>query len=222
MAGEREAWERVWAPCLPPAPARVLDAGTGSGHVARLLADLGYDVVGIDLAPGMLAEARRASHGAERAPVFELADASDPPFAEGSFDAITARYVLWTLPHPELVLGRWRRLLRPGGTLTVVDGTWFPGGNVSEDGDGTVTERSAHFARAYDASDSALPLLGATHIDEFAAAISAARFSEVRTEELPEVVELDRRHGVPPGHEVQMKYRISARKPGGVAHSEAR
>lgn len=42
-------------------PARVLDAGCGTGRVAVRLAELGYDVAGTDLDATMLAEARRAA-----------------------------------------------------------------------------------------------------------------------------------------------------------------
>lgn len=42
-------------------PARVLDAGCGTGRVAIRLAELGYDCVGVDVDPSMLAHARRAA-----------------------------------------------------------------------------------------------------------------------------------------------------------------
>jgi SAM-dependent methyltransferase len=48
---------------LVPVGARVLDAGCGTGRVAVRLAELGYDCVGVDLDPAMLAEARRAAPG---------------------------------------------------------------------------------------------------------------------------------------------------------------
>ena len=43
-------------------------------------------------------------------------------------DAVTARYVLWTMREPDAALRAWRELLRPGGTLVIVDGLWFPDG----------------------------------------------------------------------------------------------
>ncbi|MFT2817342.1 hypothetical protein [Leifsonia sp. A12D58] len=38
---------------------------------------------------------------------------------------ITARYVLWTLRSPSDALVDWRRQLRPGGILAVIDSTWY-------------------------------------------------------------------------------------------------
>lgn len=51
--------------CLPRPPARVLDLGCGSGWTSVMLARRGYEVVGQDIAPDMvaLAEANRAAAG---------------------------------------------------------------------------------------------------------------------------------------------------------------
>jgi ubiquinone/menaquinone biosynthesis C-methylase UbiE len=51
---QRRAWLGALAPLLPPAPADVLDVGTGTGFLAFLLSDLGHRVTGIDLSDGML------------------------------------------------------------------------------------------------------------------------------------------------------------------------
>ena len=74
---------------VEPAPARVLDLGTGTGGGARLSAARWPDaeIVGVDLSSGMIAEARtRATSERER---YEVGDASALPFAEGSFDLVT-------------------------------------------------------------------------------------------------------------------------------------
>ncbi len=51
--------EASYAASLVPPPARVLDAGCGTGRVAARLAELGYDCTGVDVDPSMLAVARR-------------------------------------------------------------------------------------------------------------------------------------------------------------------
>ena len=48
---------------LVPAPARVLDAGCGTGRVAIRLAELGYNVTGVDVDATMLDQARQAAPG---------------------------------------------------------------------------------------------------------------------------------------------------------------
>ena len=58
-AGTDVHGEASLAADLVPAPARVLDAGCGTGRVAIRLAELGYPVVGVDVDEAMLAVARR-------------------------------------------------------------------------------------------------------------------------------------------------------------------
>jgi ubiquinone/menaquinone biosynthesis C-methylase UbiE len=76
---------------LPDAPRRVLDLGTGAGQAAFLVAERfpESDVVGADLAPKMLAQARSSLpphlDGRVR---FELADASALPFEDGAFELV--------------------------------------------------------------------------------------------------------------------------------------
>jgi ubiquinone/menaquinone biosynthesis C-methylase UbiE len=68
------------------APTRALDVGTGTGAVARLIAERwpSAEVTGVDVSPGMIAEARRL--GQER---YDVGDASALPYEDGSFDLVT-------------------------------------------------------------------------------------------------------------------------------------
>jgi SAM-dependent methyltransferase len=65
--------EASYAASLVPPPARVLDAGCGTGRVAARLAELGYDCAGVDVDPSMLAVARREHPGL----AWVLADLAD-------------------------------------------------------------------------------------------------------------------------------------------------
>jgi ubiquinone/menaquinone biosynthesis C-methylase UbiE len=75
-------------------------------------------VVGLDLVPELLAEGRK------RAPAnVELVegDATALPFERASFDLVTTARTLHHVARPELVIAEAVRVLRPGGTLLVVD-----------------------------------------------------------------------------------------------------
>ncbi len=73
---------------LPPPPARLLDLGCGTGWTSVFFARSGYDVLGVDLAPDMIALARqqRNREGLSRLD-FVACDYEDLPF-EGGFDAV--------------------------------------------------------------------------------------------------------------------------------------
>lgn len=200
---DRVAWSDAFAAALPPGPVDVLDLGTGSGYVAMLLAELGHRVTATDLAHGMLERAREHAARVGNPPRFLPGDAVAPHFAAESFDAITNRFLMWTLREPKEALANWKRLLRPGGVLAVVDSTWFP--------DGCGVDVTSDFARWYDDEVRAgLPLAEARSIESTREIVEAAGFGDVTLTPLTSVFELDRSHGVAPGHEVQMKYLIRA------------
>jgi SAM-dependent methyltransferase len=212
---ERETWSRVWAAALPAGAQSVLDAGTGSGNVALLLAGEGHDVTGIDLATGMLERARAKCAAHPHPPRFEIGDAVAPPFAPRSFDAIVSRYLLWTLRDASAALANWFELLRPGGVLIAVDAPWFAGDGAEDDGGDLshATQRQRHFAAAYDEDAFARLPFGRAGAQRILTDWEAAGFTDVRVDPLPEVLELDRTHGVAPGHTPQLQYRFSAQKP---------
>lgn len=212
LPGEREAWSRAFGDTLPPGTREVLDLGTGSGNVALLLAADGYDVTGIDLSSGMLAQARAKVESHPHPPTFLAADAADPPFPRCSMDAIVSRYLLWTLRDAPTALRRWHELLRPGGVLVAVDGQWF-----EPEGDGggaSATARQEHFAEAYDEAAVDHLDFARAGVERICAVWEEAGFVEVRADPLPELLELDRAHGVAPGHSPQLLHRFSARRAG--------
>lgn len=118
---ERAAWSATLRRLLPDPPARVLDAGAGTGFLSLLLAAQGYQVTAMDLSAGMLdrLRAKAARQGLDVEIV--RADAASPP--DGPFDAVVERHLLWTLPDPAAALAAWRRAV-PTGRLVLVEGTW--------------------------------------------------------------------------------------------------
>ena len=122
---ERAAWDRVLR--LMDGGRRgldVLDVGTGTGFLALELAARGHRVTGIDLAPAMLDRARQNAAARSLSVAFRPGDAERPSFPAAALDLVVSRHVLWSLSNPGAAVGAWRRLLRPGGRLAVVDGVW--------------------------------------------------------------------------------------------------
>jgi SAM-dependent methyltransferase len=95
------------------APGRALDVGTGTGTAAFIIAERWpeAEVVGVDLAAGMLAEARRKTSPELAARVrFEQADAERLPFADASFDLVTLSNMI-------PFFDELARVLAPGGAI---------------------------------------------------------------------------------------------------------
>ena len=94
---------------------RVADLGCGAGRDVEWLAEHGYDVVGVDLSAGMLAEGRR------RLPEATLvgADLRALPLTTSSVDGVWSCSCLVHLDRAscELALAEMARVLRPGGVL---------------------------------------------------------------------------------------------------------
>ena len=102
----------------------ILDAGTGTGYFAILLARAGHRVTGIDLTAAMLAEAEATAAREGVSIHFAWMDAQAPELPDGSFDAVVTRNLTWTLPDPEAAYRAWFRLLRPGGVLLNFDAAY--------------------------------------------------------------------------------------------------
>lgn len=126
----RAAWGDLLVGLLPAPPARVADLGCGTGTLSVLLAEQGFDVVGVDFSSEMLALAV-AKSGSRRGLELVRGDAAAPPLAAATCDVVLCRHVLWALPDPQAVLDRWVRLLRPGGRLVLVEGFWSTGAGLT-------------------------------------------------------------------------------------------
>jgi len=109
-----------------PAGSRVLEAGSGVGaQTVHLLAHSPHAVLTcVDREPSSLRAARAAVAALPAAPPvdFVKADLCHLPFAAASFDHAFVCFVLEHLAQPEVTLRALLRVLRPGGTLTVIEG----------------------------------------------------------------------------------------------------
>ena len=205
---ERPIWEKVWSNALPTVSeeaVRVLDLGCGSGYVTHLLSDCGYEAIGVDGSEEMINQAKQENilrRSAGRATAdFRVGDAHDPAFQEGSFDAITSRYVLWTLLDPQAAINRWVSLLKPGGVIACVDAAWYPKGIDagtevdSVDGPSAFVETyTPEFLRN-------LPMSTTSNGHNFAELFHHAGLKEVTLTPIEGLDELDQRFGLSPGHE---------------------
>jgi SAM-dependent methyltransferase len=103
----------------------VLEAGCAVGAQTIPLATRspGARFLSLDLAPGSVALARRAVADAGITNVgFSVADIYELPLQAQSFDHIFVCFVLEHLARPAEALARLRSLLKPGGTITVIEG----------------------------------------------------------------------------------------------------
>lgn len=104
-SGSREGPLQEWLRAVVGAlPGRVLELGAGLGACDRV------DVVALDHNLGLLRH-----HPGQRV----CADAADPPFLPGAFDAVVLPNLLDSCAEPGLVLAQADALLRPGGRLVV-------------------------------------------------------------------------------------------------------
>jgi len=97
---------------------RAVDVGTGAGTLALALAPLVREVVGVDLVPELLEEARR---DAPANVMFVEGDAAKLPFDDFSFDLSCSRRTLHHVSRPELAVAELTRVTRPGGRIFVDD-----------------------------------------------------------------------------------------------------
>jgi ubiquinone/menaquinone biosynthesis C-methylase UbiE len=152
--------------------ARVLDAGCGAGRelrrVARMVPD--GEVVGIDLAAGMVLAAHRAarSHGLDHCAFFQSDVGELPSLFDGQFDMVYNCLAHHHYPDPPAAARAIIRCLRPGGLYCVIDPgpAWF-------------NAMSAGIAKKTDPG-----WIGFHTPDEYRELLLAAGFARVRWEEL--------------------------------------
>lgn len=121
-------FDRDRAPLLAHAQGRVLELGVGTGASLGFYPPAVTELVGIDPAEAMLRRARERQARLERErgglPFrvrLHMADAEALPYADDSFDTVVAVLTMCTIPDAERAAREMRRVLRPGGSLLVLE-----------------------------------------------------------------------------------------------------
>ena len=103
---------------------KVLDIATGTGDLAIMMAKADIsDVTGLDISPGMLniGIQKVKDEGLNGKVDMVIGDSEKLPFEEGTFDAITVAFGVRNFEDLELGLREILRVLKPKGTLTVLE-----------------------------------------------------------------------------------------------------
>lgn len=100
----------------------VLEVGVGTGLALGLYGPR-VTVTGIDYSAEMLAKARARveSEGLGRVAGLHRMDARELAFPDDSFDHVAAMHVMSVVPEPERVMAEIARVVRPGGTVVIVN-----------------------------------------------------------------------------------------------------
>jgi len=98
---------------------RIIDVGCGDGYFTGLLAESGVSVTGVDNLESYLATA--TSHNRQSNVQFTRGDARQLPFDDESVDIVWSGHSMQSYPDLLKCLGEFRRVLKPGGTLAVLE-----------------------------------------------------------------------------------------------------
>ena len=208
--GERVAWDRILNLVLAGRGVLdALDAGCGTGFLSFELAARGHQVIGVDFAPAMMAEARHKAVERGVSIRFAEADAEQLPFRAGSFGLVISRHLLWTLLHPEAAIDEWIRVLRPGGRLVVVD-------SQVDAGAAPPPRENARMSPEYAAIGDQLPFFGGRSREEIETLLTAHGLANVGSDPLLDLVAAQEQRMVEEGRERRTRRRYVVW--GAVAH----
>ncbi|MCY4401312.1 MAG: class I SAM-dependent methyltransferase [Candidatus Poribacteria bacterium] len=99
-----------------PSGSKILDLGCGNGISARQFNQAGYDVVGTDISPLFLAEARNWENPKLR---YQVCDVVELPYENDSFDVICSNELIEHLPDVESALTEMVRVVRQDGRIVL-------------------------------------------------------------------------------------------------------
>lgn len=109
---------------------RVLDVAAGNGNVSLAAARRFADVTASDYVPALLERAKERAF-ADRLPItFEVADAENLPFPDGSFDVVASSLGAMFTPDHARTASEMLRVCRSGGKIGLA--SWTPDGFIGE------------------------------------------------------------------------------------------
>jgi ubiquinone/menaquinone biosynthesis C-methylase UbiE len=164
---------------------RILDLACGPGNLARRLAAAvapGGEVVGVDLAPGMIEVARSLAIPNAR---FELMDIEELSFPSGSFDAAACGHGLQFVPHLDRALSEAHRVLRHSSRFAASVPVGSPSQGVLSLLDAVVDRHLPAAPRAVDQDETRRTIADP---DLLSRAARDAGFADARVEVLEETV----------------------------------
>ena len=102
---------------------KVLDVACGTGNTAIPAARTGAEVVGVDIAPNLLEQARKRAAAEKLAARFEEGDAEALAYPDSAFDIVITMFGAMFAPRPERVAAELLRVSKPGGTIAMANWT---------------------------------------------------------------------------------------------------
>ena len=116
MRKDRAAYDEMYELIRPVVKAKtVLELATGTGLIAKHIANAAAHIEATDASPEMIAEAKRDNRSAKL--YFSVQDMFCLPYAEESFDVVIVSNALHIVPQPEKTLAEIRRVLKDDGVL---------------------------------------------------------------------------------------------------------
>jgi SAM-dependent methyltransferase len=109
---------------------RVLDVACGTGNLALPAARAGALTIGVDIAPNLIAQAIANAAAEELAARFEVGDAEDLPYADGSFDTVVSMFGAMFAARPARAADELLRVTRRGGRIAMAN--WTPRGFIGQ------------------------------------------------------------------------------------------
>jgi ubiquinone/menaquinone biosynthesis C-methylase UbiE len=109
---------------------RVLDVAAGNGNASLAAARRFARVTSTDYVPTLLESARRRAEAEGHVIEFQVADAENLPFPDGTFDAVLSTFGVMFTPDQERAARELMRVLRPGGRIGLAN--WTPAGFIGQ------------------------------------------------------------------------------------------